>query len=77
MAKLFCVKALAIAPTSVTSKPSRIQVIPSPTTTSQCQRLHGSRSSRRGIMVSTASPVAPSSSVAAAFALMSTKRPRR
>jgi hypothetical protein len=49
---------LAIAPTIVTSKPSRIQVMPSPVTTSQCQRLHGSRSSRRGIIVSTMSPVA-------------------
>ena len=38
---------LAIAPTSVTSKPSRIHVIPSPTTTNQCHRLHGSRTRRR------------------------------
>ena len=48
---------LAIAPTSVTSKPSRIHVIPSPATTSQCHRLHGSRSRRRGIIVSTTGPV--------------------
>jgi hypothetical protein len=49
---------LAIAPTRVTSNPSRIQVMPSPVTTSQCQRLQGSRSRRRGIIVSTTSPVA-------------------
>jgi hypothetical protein len=58
------VSALAIEPTSVTSKPSRIHVIPSPMTTSQCQRLHGSRSSRFGMFVSTVLPVAPSSPVA-------------
>ena len=64
-----CVSTLASAPTSVTSKPSRIHVIPRPMTTSQCQRLQGSRSSRRGIMVSTASPVAPSSPAVVAWAL--------
>ena len=53
------VSALAIEPTSVTSKPSRIQVIPRPMTTSQCQRLQGSRSSRFGMFVLTALPVAP------------------
>src|SRR5437868_12368063 len=60
------VSALAIEPTSVTSKPSRIHVIPRPMTTSQCQRLHGSRSSRFGMFVLTALPVAPSSPVAVA-----------
>src|SRR3954452_4487288 len=34
----FWVGGLAIAPTIVTSRPSRIQTVPSPTTTSQCQR---------------------------------------
>ena len=32
-------------------------MIPSPTTTNQCHRLHGSRSRRRGIIVSTTGPV--------------------
>ena len=41
-------------------------MIPSPMTTSQCQRLHGSRSSRFGMFVFTALPVAPSSPVAVA-----------
>ena len=39
-------------PTSVTSSPSRIHVIPSAQTTSQWNRLHGSRSSRAGTSVS-------------------------
>ena len=38
-------------PTIVTSRPSRIQTVPSPITTSQCQRAHGSRSSRAGMSV--------------------------
>src|SRR4051794_35440399 len=58
------VRTLASEPTSVTSKPSRIHVIPSPTTTIQCHLLHGSRSSRRGIIVSTTPPVAPRSRLA-------------
>ena len=41
-----------MAPTMVTSSPSRIQTVPSPITTSQCQRDQGSRSSRPGIRVS-------------------------
>src|SRR5215207_3356075 len=41
----------AIAPTIVTSRPSRIQTVPSPSTTSQCQPLHGSRSMRAGMRV--------------------------
>src|SRR3954454_16181064 len=60
------VRTLASEPTSVTSKPSRIHVIPSPTTTIQCHLLHGSRSSRRGIIVSTTPPVAPRPPLAAA-----------
>src|SRR5438270_608062 len=39
-------------PTSVTSSPSRIQVIPSAQTTSQWKRAQGSRSSRAGTLVS-------------------------
>ena len=35
----------------VTSRPSRIHTVPSPITTSQCQRAHGSRSSRAGMSV--------------------------
>src|SRR3954468_21515247 len=45
----------AIAPTIVTSSPSRIQTVPSPTMTSQCQLLQGSRSMRAGILVLTVS----------------------
>ena len=60
------VRTLASAPTSVTSKPSRIHVMPSPATISQCHRLHGSRSRRLGIIVSTTLPVEPSSPVALA-----------
>ena len=41
----------AIEPTMVTSSPSRIQVMPSATTTSMWKRLQGSRSSRPGMLV--------------------------
>ena len=47
----------AIEPTIVTSRPSRIQTVPSPITTSQWKRAHGRRSSRAGISVSTVSVV--------------------
>ena len=47
---------LAIAPTIVTSTPSRIHTVPRPKTTSQCQRLHGSRSIRPGMRVVMVSP---------------------
>ena len=40
-----------IEPTMVTSRPSRIQTVPRPMTTSQCQRAQGSRSSRAGMSV--------------------------
>ena len=40
-----------IWPTIVTSRPSRIQTVPSPIMTIQCQRDHGSRSSRAGTLV--------------------------
>src|SRR3954447_37454 len=40
-----------IDPTMVTSSPSRIHTVPSPTTTSQWNRDHGSRSSRAGMSV--------------------------
>ena len=41
----------AIDPTIVTSSPSRIQTVPSPTTTRQWKRDQGSRSRRAGIRV--------------------------
>src|SRR4051812_17087509 len=41
----------AIEPTIVTSSPSRIQTVPSPTTTRQWNFAQGSRSSRAGIFV--------------------------
>ena len=44
----FPTKTPATEPASVTSRPSRIQVAPSETTISQCQRLQGNRSSRAG-----------------------------
>src|SRR5579875_287865 len=44
-----------MAPTMLTSRPSRTQVMPSETTTIQCQRVQGSRSSRAGMLVSTTS----------------------
>jgi len=44
--------AAATEPASVTSSPSRIQVTPRATTTSQWNRLHGRRSSRAGMSVS-------------------------
>src|SRR4051794_23234616 len=47
---------LAIAPTIVTSTPSRTHTVPRPRTTSQCQRLHGSRSMRPGMRVVMVSP---------------------
>jgi len=42
----------AIEPTIVTSRPSRIQTVPKPIRIRQCQRDHGSRSSRAGMLVS-------------------------
>src|SRR6202020_1235108 len=42
----------AIEPTIVTSSPSRIQTVPRPIRIFQCQRDHGSRSSRAGMSVS-------------------------
>ncbi len=42
----------AIEPTIVTSSPSRIHTVPSPMRMRQCQRDHGSRSSRAGMLVS-------------------------
>src|SRR5215217_4928128 len=41
-----------MAPTIVTARPSRIQTVPSPMMTIQCQRDHGKRSRRAGIWVS-------------------------
>src|SRR6185437_11010685 len=46
----------ATAPASVTSRPSRIQVMPSATTTSVWNRPHGSRSRRAGMVVFTSGP---------------------
>src|SRR4051794_28685320 len=42
----------AMLPTIVTSRPSRIHTVPRPITIVQCQRDHGSRSSRAGTEVS-------------------------
>ena len=44
-------RASDIEPTMVTSSPSRIHTVPSPTTIIQCQRAHGSRSIRAGMSV--------------------------
>src|SRR5664280_1641956 len=49
------VSVLPTAPTMVTSSPSRIHTVPRPITTIRCHRDHGSRSSRAGTSVSTAS----------------------
>ena len=46
------VSVLPTAPTMVTSSPSRIQTVPSPASTIQCQRDHGKRSIRAGMLVS-------------------------
>src|ERR1700754_2008503 len=54
----FSVSRLAIEPTIVTSRPSRIQTVPRPMTTIQCQRLHGRRSRRAGIFVTIVRAVA-------------------
>src|SRR4051812_42062507 len=54
----FSVRREAIAPTIVTSSPSRIQTVPRPKTTSQCQPLHGRRSIRAGMRVLTVSAMA-------------------
>src|SRR5437764_7415716 len=43
----------------VTSRPSRIHVMPSETTTSQCHRLQGRRSNLAGILVLTAFALSP------------------
>src|SRR4051794_12617127 len=50
---------LAIAPTIVTSRPSRIHTVPRPSTTSQCHPLQGRRSMRPGMRVRTVSSPAP------------------
>lgn len=42
---------LPMVPTTVTSKPSRIQTVPRPKTTNQWNRDHGSRSRRAGMFV--------------------------
>ena len=47
----FSVSRAPMAPTIVTSRPSRIQTVPSPSTTSQCHELHGSRSILAGMRV--------------------------
>src|SRR3954452_536415 len=54
----FSVSRGAIAPTIVTSSPSRIHTVPSPPTTSQWNRAQGSRSSRPGMFVLMVSAVA-------------------
>src|SRR4051812_22208312 len=54
----FSVRREEIVPTIVTSSPSRIHTVPSPISTIQCQRAHGSRSSRAGIFVSMIRPSA-------------------
>jgi len=48
----------AIDPTIVTSRPSRIHTVPSPTRIFQCQRDQGRRSSRAGMLVSIV-PISP------------------
>ena len=58
----FSVSREEIVPTIVTSSPSRIHTVPSPISTIQCQRAHGSRSSRAGIFVSMIRPSAAVSS---------------
>src|SRR5581483_6080310 len=62
----------AIDPTIVTSRPSRIQTVPSPATTSQWNLDHGSRSRRPGMSVS----IVCRSAVAVAV-LMRCKRSKR
>src|SRR3954464_2879423 len=48
-----CLRAPATVPARVTSRPSRIHVMPSAATTSVWKRPHGKRSSRAGMSVST------------------------
>ncbi len=48
---------LAMLPTTVTSRPSRIHTVPSPMTIVQCQRDHGRRSRRAGMLVVMVRPV--------------------
>ncbi len=48
---------LAMLPTTVTSRPSRIHTVPRPMTMVQCQRDHGRRSSLAGMLVVTVRPV--------------------
>src|ERR671915_230732 len=62
------VRRAAIEPTIVTSRPSRIQTVPRPITTSQWKRDHGSRSKRAGTRVSTV----PSWALSLAIAAMAT-----
>src|SRR5690242_17902224 len=54
---------LAMLPTTVTSRPSRIQTVPRPMTIVQCQRDHGRRSRRAGMLVVTVWPVVASAVV--------------
>src|SRR5687767_13297556 len=59
--ELGSVSTAATLPTIVTSKPSRIHVIPKAKITSQCQRLNGSRSILAGTWLSTVCVTAPPS----------------
>ena len=69
----FSVRREEIVPTIVTSSPSRIHTVPSPISTIQCQRAHGSRSSRAGIFVSM---IRPSAAVSVAMGAGCPQGPR-
>ena len=71
----FSVSREATEPTIVTSRPSRIQTVPRPMTTSQWKRDHGSRSSRAGISVSIVSAWAVSACAPAASLPCGTRFP--
>src|ERR687894_375209 len=63
---------LAMLPTTVTSSPSRIQVIPNAMTTSQCHRAHGNRSILAGTRLSTV-PLAPPADPTLTYCLLSVR----
>src|SRR5918997_3687328 len=66
---------LAMLPTTVTSSPSRIQVIPNAMTTNQCHRAHGNRSILAGTRLSTV-PLAPPAVPTLPYCLLSVRPPQ-
>ena len=66
----------ASAPARFPSSPSKSQVTPSAVTTNQCHRLHGSRSSRAGMLVVISFGADPAFAIAAGWTQRVRRQPR-